>query len=82
MCITELKCIYLYMYLHVQFEKLGVLKAWFSSPEWFTEGMAYYLSDDPRSQLVETFNAYRSQFASWYQQIDKEYLWVEATRLQ
>ena len=66
---------------HVQFEKLGIFRAWFNSPEWFTEGMAYYLSDDPRRQLAEPFNTFRSQFSAWYQQIDNENLWMEAKRL-
>ncbi|NNF97309.1 MAG: hypothetical protein HKM94_10315 [Halobacteria archaeon] len=66
---------------YVQFEKLGTLKAWFGSPKWLTEGMAYYLSEDPRSELAEPFESYRSEFASWYQQVGRDNLWTEADKL-
>ena len=66
---------------YIQFDKLGTFKVWFSSPKWFTEGMAYYLSGDPRRQLVEPFESYRTKFASWYQLIGRENLWTEAEKL-
>ena len=66
---------------YIQFEKLGTLNAWFSSPKWLTEGMAYYLSEDPRSVLAEPFESYRSQFSFWYQQVGRENLWTEAEKL-
>ena len=66
---------------HVQFEKLGIVKLWFTSPKWFTEGMAYYLSEDPRPVLAEPHESYRSQFASWYQQTERANLWQEAEKL-
>ena len=66
---------------YVQFEKLGILKVWFTSPKWFTEGMAYYLSEDPRSELAEPHESYRSQFASWYQHVGRDNLWAEAEKL-
>lgn len=65
---------------HLQNEKLGMVKTW-SNPQWFTEGMAYALSDDPRQKLSEPFERYRSQFADWYQRVGKDRLWAEARNL-
>jgi hypothetical protein len=42
-------------------------------PEWLTEGMAYYLSDDPRSKLSEPWQSYRAKFAAWYEKADKKH---------
>jgi hypothetical protein len=33
---------------------------------WLIEGMAYSLSNDPRSELHEPFESYRQQFNNWY----------------
>ena len=37
---------------HLQAERLGVVRQWLL-PKWFTEGMAYSLSGDPRPPLTE-----------------------------
>lgn len=65
---------------HLQDEKLGMFKAW-RDPKWFIEGMAYSLSEDPRSKLSEPFELYRSQFEVWYKLVGKERLWTEARNL-
>jgi hypothetical protein len=65
---------------HLQNEKLGTIRAW-REPEWFHEGMAYALSEDPRAELGEPFEQYRSQFRHWYQQVGKDRLWDEARTL-
>lgn len=65
---------------HLQAERLGVLKQW-RSPPWFKEGMAYSLSQDPRSDLSEVFKKYRLEFEKWYRSVDKENLWQEARKL-
>lgn len=65
---------------HLQNERLGMLKAW-REPEWFSEGMAYDLSGDPRAKLSEPFERYRSRFEHWYRRVGKKRLWAEARNL-
>lgn len=65
---------------HVQAEQLGVLSAWLY-PEWFFEGMAYSLSKDPRKQLTEPWQQYRTQFDAWYLKVGKSELWHGAAKL-
>jgi hypothetical protein len=65
---------------HLQNEKLGMIKMW-RAPEWFSEGMAYSLSEDPRPKLSEPFEHYRSQFEHWYKQVGQDRLWEEARNL-
>lgn len=65
---------------HLQYEKLGVLRAW-REPKWFMEGMAYAFSQDPRPRLSEPFEGYRSRFERWYSRVGKERLWIEARKL-
>lgn len=65
---------------HLQYEKLGMIEA-LREPEWFMEGMAYSLSEDPRPKLSERFEQYRAQFEHWYQQVGKDELWEEARNL-
>lgn len=65
---------------YLQSEKLGATKLIFK-PDWFVEGMAYKLSEDPRLQLVEPWQKYRSHFEAWYQTIDKKKIWDEAAKL-
>jgi hypothetical protein len=45
------------------------------------EGMAYALSEDPRAELSEPFQEYRSRFRAWYKEIDKSGLWQKARSL-
>ena len=65
---------------HLQAERLGVLKQW-RSPNWFKEGMAYSLSQDPRSDISELFQKYSLEFEKWYRSVGKENLWKEARKL-
>lgn len=65
---------------YLQGERLGVLRL-LSKPSWFVEGMAYSLSQDPRTPLAEPFEGYRKEFLSWYASIDKQRIWVEARKL-
>ena len=65
---------------HLQNEKLGMINAW-REPQWFMEGMAYSLSEDPRAKLSEPFEQYRSQFENWYNRVGKDRLWTEARNL-
>ena len=58
----------------IQAERLGFFKM-YSEPEWFIEGMAYSLSQDPRPTLVEPFQGYRTKFQAWYAVGGKEHLW-------
>ncbi len=65
---------------HLQNEKLGIFATW-TKPKWFIEGMAYSLSEDPRPNLSEPFERYRSQFENWYRLVGEERLWTEARNL-
>ena len=65
---------------HLQAERLGVVRQWFL-PGWFTEGMAYSLSEDPRPLLSEPRKGYREKLERWYQSVGKERLWTEASKL-
>ena len=56
---------------HWQAYKLGVIERWFG-PKWLMEGMAYSLSDDPRTTLVEPNQTYRASFEEWYENIGSE----------
>lgn len=69
------------MFHHVQNEQLGSLKAWMVSPEWFIEGMAYSLSEDPRPVLSEPWQHDRIQFEVWFRQVGKDRLWEAAANL-
>lgn len=66
---------------YLQKERLGNVKSRLVTPNWFIEGMAYSLSEDPRPILPEPWQQYRSQFDTWYKQVGKEKLWVEAAKL-
>jgi hypothetical protein len=66
---------------HIQNERLGSLKAFAISPEWFIEGMAYSLSEDPRPVLSEPWQSDRAQFEAWFRQVGKDRLWQEAASL-
>lgn len=65
---------------HIQAERLGMYKQW-RSPDWFKEGMAYSLSEDPRTNLSGPWQQYRVRFEAWYQSVGKERLWEEAKNL-
>jgi len=53
---------------------MGVIAQW-QSPKWFTEGMAYSLSEDPRNNLGVKFEKYRTQFNEWYKSINSQNMW-------
>ena len=57
-----------------QAEELGLFVQW-RAPKWFTEGMAYSLSEDPRKKLAEPFQSYLRQFNAWYRNVNKDSLW-------
>ena len=58
----------------LQSAKLGIF-GMYGRPEWFIEGMAYALSQDPREPLVEPFETDRARFRAWYAVVGKERLW-------
>jgi len=66
---------------HLQSEHLGSLRNWLFKPDWFREGMAYSMSEDPRRPLPEPLQGYRSQFENWFQRVGKSRLWSEAEQL-
>jgi hypothetical protein len=65
---------------HLQVQHLGVFGMLFK-PSWFVEGMAYSLSQDPRTPLDEPFEGYRNRFLSWYSSIERVTVWQEAQKL-
>lgn len=65
---------------HLQAERMGIYRQW-RSPVWFKEGMAYSLSQDPRTDLGKPLQGYRSKFEAWYRAIDKTRLWDAAKNL-
>jgi hypothetical protein len=73
-------CICHEMIHQLQTQQLGLVTIW-REPQWFVEGMAYSLSEDPRPMLTEPFQQYRSQFAMRYRGIGKERPWAEARKL-
>jgi len=64
----------------LQAQQLGVLRM-YGEPEWFIEGMAYSLSQDPRPDLAQPFQSFRSTFDTWYRRVGREHLWSEAKAL-
>lgn len=60
----------------LQGEKLGII-GMYRKPEWFIEGMAYTLSEDPRAQLIEPFQSDRARFQAWYAIVGRERMWAE-----
>ena len=66
---------------HLQNERLGSLNVWLLKPDWFKEGMAYSLSEDPRTPLPEPLQSHRARFESWFKLVGAERLWAEAEHL-
>ena len=64
----------------LQAQELGVIRMYLEL-EWFIEGMAYSLSEDPRTPLAEPFESFRSRFASWNRARGNENLWEETRKL-
>ena len=65
---------------HLQAERLGVIRQWLM-PDWFSEGMAHALGEDPRPALGEPWQGHRARFRRWYRSVGKENFWREARRL-
>lgn len=65
---------------YVQARRMNVYRLLFM-PQWWTEGMAYALSGDPRVPLPQPWESDRQRFLQWYQGIDRDRLWVEARKL-
>lgn len=62
---------------YLQAERLGTLYL-LLKPQWFVEGMAYALSEDPRSPLGEPFESHRRKFLLWLPTIGSRTLWQAA----
>jgi hypothetical protein len=65
---------------YAQAERLGTLSL-LLKPQWFVEGMAYALSQDPRAPLAEPFEDHRRRFLAWYSGVGKQVLWQAARAL-
>ncbi|HEX5355309.1 MAG TPA: hypothetical protein VFW93_03765 [Aquabacterium sp.] len=66
---------------HLQNERLGTLNAWLLKPKWWTEGMAYSLSEDPRSPLAQPLQGWRDAFEQWRVSIGEKNIWLAAQSL-
>jgi len=66
---------------HLQNERFGMAGV-LRMPEWFIEGMAYALSGDPRSELSEPFDTYRTRFGQWREHVGRTHFWEQAQRLK
>ncbi len=66
---------------HAQNERLGSLKAWLASPEWFVEGMPILSAKTRRPVLSEPWQHDRTKFEVWFRQVDTDRLWEAAARL-
>jgi len=66
---------------HLQNERLGSLNNWFFKPNWFLEGMAYALSEDPRRPLPQPLEGWRQEFETWHQVAGPDELWAFAAKL-
>jgi hypothetical protein len=67
--------------IHVlQSQQLGELPLLFK-PQWFKEGMAYGLSEDPRHPLPEPFESDRAQFDAWVRTVPADQFWARAAKL-
>ena len=65
----------------IQNERMGIFRL-HSGPEWFLEGMAYSLSDDPRADLGVPWQEHRARFDSWYAATGSANLWAAAKVLR
>lgn len=64
---------------HLQNEKLGSINAFLFLPNWFLEGMAYSMSEDPRRPIPnESLEQYRHKFERWHDGSD---IWERAKEL-
>lgn len=66
---------------HLQNEHLGSLNAWFFKPDWFKEGMAYALSNDPRRPLPLKLEQWRHQYKRWAKTVPDAQFWAMADAL-
>lgn len=64
----------------LQSEHLGLLST-LLKPQWWTEGMAYELSGDPRDLLAEPWQSDRRQFREWFRSVGPGQLWTAAAGL-
>jgi hypothetical protein len=65
---------------HLQVEQMGFMR-YRRLPQWFVEGMAYSMSEDPRPTLSEPWESFRSDFENWYSREEHDKLWERATEL-
>lgn len=64
----------------LQAQEIGTLRL-LLKPSWFSEGMAYALSEDPRPELMAPFQDDRARFQRWYADVGKAALWQRARSL-
>jgi len=58
----------------LQQQEFGALYS-YKKPKWYLEGMAYFLSNDPRNDLGHPLQDYRTEFQVWYKDVGKDNLW-------
>lgn len=67
---------------HLQNERLGTLNAWLLKPEWLIEGMAYAMSEDPRTPLPPPLQGWRDAFEQWRAATKDQDIWEAARSVQ
>lgn len=60
----------------LQAQELGLLERE-SAPDWFTEGMAFYLSEPPDFDLPDYARPWVSRYKEWEAQVGRENVWDE-----
>ena len=64
-----------------QAENIGIIKMLLMD-DWLIEGMAYALSDDPRPELEQPWQSYRTKFTEWYKTVDQDTLVLAIKQLE
>ena len=59
---------------YLQAERVGIVHLLFK-PQWWIEGMAYALSEDPREKLMEPWETDRAAFKKWLGGAGEQKLW-------
>ena len=75
-----------YIVLHelihqVQNEQMGTYRLR-PGPDWFLEGMAYVVSEDPRVTIGEPWDGYRTKYQEWAAGVPAAEFWARARELR
>ena len=68
-------------HIHLQIEQMGTYRLR-PGPDWFLEGMAYALSEDPWTTIGEPWDGYRAKYQEWAAGVSAAEFWVRARELR